>query len=71
MTIPESPATGIGLPNVGVRIARDLFGVGGAAGLCCTARVQQRVPTTAIKRMLVSVIQSVAAGHLLGIRRLL
>jgi uncharacterized membrane protein YfcA len=45
-----------------------LFGIGGAAGMYCGARLQKRVPARAIKWMLVAVILSVAGSYLLGIR---
>ncbi len=60
----------------GMAVAPDwalglLFGVGGAAGMYCGARLQKRLPARAIKLMLVAVILFVAAKYLLGIVELL
>ena len=56
----------------GLAVAPDwtlglLFGIGGAAGMYCGARLQRRLPARAIKGMLVAVIVFVAAKYLLGI----
>ena len=48
-----------------------LFGVGGAAGMYCGARLQKHVPARFIKWMLVAVILFVAGRYLLGIVALL
>jgi len=48
-----------------------LFGVGGAAGMYCGARLQKHVPARFIKWMLVFVILIVAGKYLLGIGQLL
>ena len=48
-----------------------LFGLGGAAGMYCGARLQKHLPAKAIKWMLAVVILFVAAGYLRGIARLL
>ena len=48
-----------------------LFGVGGAAGMYCGARMQKHVPARAIKWMLVTVILFVALSYLRGLARLL
>jgi uncharacterized membrane protein YfcA len=48
-----------------------LFGVGGAAGMYCGARLQKHLPAKAIKGMLAAVILFVALGYLRGIARLL
>jgi uncharacterized membrane protein YfcA len=60
----------------GLAVAPDwtlglLFGIGGAAGMYCGARLQRRLPARAIKGMLVAVIVFVAAKYLLGIVELL
>ena len=60
----------------GLTVAPDwplglLFGLGGAAGMYCGARLQRHLPARAIKWMLVAVILSVAARYLLGIVALL
>jgi len=60
----------------GLAVAPDwalglLFGVGGAAGMYCGARLQKRLPARAIKGMLAAVVLWVAAGYLLGVARLL
>jgi hypothetical protein len=47
-----------------------LFGLGGAAGIYCGARLQRHLPARAIKWMLVAVILSVAARYLVGIASL-
>jgi uncharacterized membrane protein YfcA len=47
-----------------------LFGLGGAVGMYCGARMQKHVPARAIKWMLVVVILFVAARYLWGIARL-
>lgn len=47
-----------------------LFGLGGAAGMYCGARLQKHVPARLIKWMLVAVILFVAARYLWGIARL-
>jgi len=44
-----------------------LFGLGGAAGMYCGARLQRHLPARVIKWMLVAVILTVAARYLLGI----
>jgi uncharacterized membrane protein YfcA len=48
-----------------------LFGIGGAAGMYCGARLQKRLPATAIKWMLATVILFVAGKYLLGFAELL
>jgi len=48
-----------------------LFGLGGAAGMYCGARLQKHLPAKAIKWMLAGVILFVASSYLLGIARLL
>ncbi len=48
-----------------------LFGLGGAAGMYCGARLQKRLPARAIKWMLAAVILFVAGKYLIGIARLL
>ncbi len=48
-----------------------LFGLGGAAGMYCGARLQKRMPAQAIKWILAGVILFVAAGYLRGIANLL
>ena len=48
-----------------------LFGIGGAAGMYCGARLQKRLPARAIKWMLAAVILFVAGRYLLGIAKLL
>jgi len=48
-----------------------LFGLGGAAGMYCGARLQKHVPARVIKWMLVGVILFVAARYLAGIVALL
>jgi hypothetical protein len=48
-----------------------LFGLGGAAGMYCGARLQKHMPARAIKWMLVAVILVVAASYLRGVTRLL
>lgn len=48
-----------------------LFGLGGAAGMYCGARMQKHVPARLIKLMLVVVILSVAARYLIGIADLM
>lgn len=48
-----------------------LFGLGGAAGMYCGARLQKRLPARAIKWMLAAVILFVAGRYLLGIAKLL
>jgi uncharacterized membrane protein YfcA len=48
-----------------------LFGLGGAAGMYCGARLQKHVPARFIKWMLVAVILFVAGRYLLGIISLL
>jgi hypothetical protein len=48
-----------------------LFGLGGAAGMYCGARLQKHVPARAIKWMLVAVILFVAGRYLIGIVALL
>ncbi len=60
----------------GLSVAPDwplglLFGVGGAAGMYCGARLQKRVPARVIKWMLVVVILFVAARYLAGVIALL
>jgi len=60
----------------GMAVAPDwalgvLFGIGGAAGMYCGARLQKRLPARAIKWMLVAVILFVAGKYLLGIVDLL
>jgi uncharacterized membrane protein YfcA len=60
----------------GMAVAPDwalglLFGIGGAAGMYCGARLQKRFPARAIKWMLVAVILFVAGKYLLGIVELL
>ena len=48
-----------------------LFGLGGAAGMYCGARLQKHLPARAIKWMLAAVILFVAGRYLLGIAKLL
>jgi uncharacterized membrane protein YfcA len=48
-----------------------LFGLGGAAGMYCGARLQKHLPAKVIKWMLAAVILFVAGNYLLGIARLL
>ena len=48
-----------------------LFGLGGAAGMYCGARLQKHVPARAIKWMLVAVILFVAIRYLWGLARLI
>jgi uncharacterized protein len=48
-----------------------LFGIGGAAGMYCGARLQKRLPAQVIKWMLAGVILLVAGKYLLGIVALL
>ena len=48
-----------------------LFGLGGAVGMYCGARMQKHVPARAIKWMLVTVILFVALSYLRGLARLL
>lgn len=48
-----------------------LFGVGGAAGMYCGARLQKRLPARAIKWMLAAVILLVAGKYMLGVAELL
>ena len=48
-----------------------LFGLGGAAGMYCGARLQKHVPAKAIKWMLAAVILAVAGRYLAGVGRLL
>ncbi|HQN97521.1 MAG TPA: sulfite exporter TauE/SafE family protein [Thermoanaerobaculales bacterium] len=60
----------------GLTVAPDwplglLFGLGGAAGMYCGARLQKHLPARVIKWILVAVILSVAASYLTGIARLL
>jgi hypothetical protein len=47
-----------------------LFGLGGAAGIYCGARLQKHLPARLIKWMLVAVILFVAARYLIGIASL-
>jgi uncharacterized membrane protein YfcA len=44
-----------------------LFGVGGAAGMYCGARLQKHLPARLIKWMLVAVILFVAGKYLAGV----
>jgi hypothetical protein len=60
----------------GIAVAPDwglglLFGLGGAAGMYCGARLQKKMPAQAIKWMLAAVILFVAVGYLRGIAKLL
>jgi uncharacterized membrane protein YfcA len=48
-----------------------LFGLGGAAGMYCGARLQKRMPAAVIKWMLAAVIVFVAVSYLRGAVRLL
>jgi uncharacterized protein len=48
-----------------------LFGLGGAAGMYCGARLQKHLPAKAIKWMLAAVILFVAIGYLRGVATLL
>ena len=59
--IAVAPDWGLGL----------LFGLGGAAGMYCGARLQKKMPAQAIKWMLAAVILFVAVGYLRGIAKLL